>query len=93
MKFIMVGYLMLINAWGFYMMWSDKRKAKKDAWRIPERNFFAVSLMGGSIGCWCGMQMFRHKTQHIKFTVGIPVILLCQIGVGLWLLSQMKAFV
>ena len=83
-----VIYLLLVNAVGFYMMWSDKRKAIKDAWRTPERNFFIVALIGGSIGCWAGMQTFRHKTKHIKFTVGIPMILLLQIMAVLWITGQ-----
>ncbi|MBQ2005153.1 MAG: DUF1294 domain-containing protein [Peptococcaceae bacterium] len=81
-------YLLIVNALGFYMMWSDKRKAIKDAWRTPERNFFIVALIGGSVGCWAGMQTFRHKTKHIKFTVGIPLILLLQIMVVLWITGQ-----
>ncbi len=80
-------YLCIINLFGLYIMWSDKRKARKDAWRIPERNFFVVSIIGGSIGCWAGMYVFRHKTQHIKFTVGIPAILLTQIALVLWVLG------
>jgi len=76
-------YLLIINLYGLYMMWSDKRKAEKNAWRIPERNFIVVSMLGGSIGCWAGMYVFRHKTQHVKFTVGIPVILLLQIAIAL----------
>ena len=81
-------YLLIVNALGFYMMWSDKRKAIKDAWRTPERNFFIVALIGGSVGCWAGMQTFRHKTKHIKFTVGIPMILLLQIMAVLWITGQ-----
>ena len=78
-------YLLIVNALGFYMMWSDKQKAKRNAWRIPERNFFVVSLLGGSLGCWAGMQLFRHKTKHITFSVGIPLILLAQICLVLWI--------
>ena len=81
-------YLLIVNALGFYMMWSDKRKAIKDAWRTPERNFFIIALIGGSVGCWAGMQTFRHKTKHIKFTVGIPMILLLQIMAVLWITGQ-----
>ena len=80
-------YLLIVNALGFYMMWSDKQKAKRNAWRIPERNFFVVSLLGGSLGCWIGMQTFRHKTQHIKFTVGLPAIMLLQCGLWLWIMA------
>ena len=81
-------YLLIVNALGFYMMWSDKRKAIKDAWRTSERNFFIVALIGGSVGCWAGMQTFRHKTKHIKFTVGIPMILLLQIMAVLWITGK-----
>ena len=83
-----VIYLLIVNAVGFYMMWSDKRKAIKDAWRTPERNFFIVALIGGSVGCWAGMQTFRHKTKHIKFNVGIPMIMLLQIMAVLWITGQ-----
>ena len=81
-------YVLIVNALGFYLMWSDKRKAIKDAWRTPERNFFIVALIGGSVGCWAGMQTFRHKTKHIKFTVGIPMILLLQIMAVLWITGK-----
>ena len=83
-------YLMIFNLLGFCMMWRDKRKAQKDAWRTPERNFFLVSVIGGSLGCWVGMYVFRHKTQHIKFTVGIPAILLMQIALVLWVIGTGK---
>ena len=86
---VLILYVIVMNIFGFYMMWSDKRKARRDAWRTPERNFFIVSLLGGSIGWWAGMYVFHHKTQHIKFTVGIPVVLLLQISVLLWLVSKM----
>ncbi|MBQ6853782.1 MAG: DUF1294 domain-containing protein, partial [Peptococcaceae bacterium] len=49
---VLILYVIVMNIFGFYMMWSDKRKARRDAWRTPERNFFIVSLLGGSIGCW-----------------------------------------
>jgi len=88
MLWAMGVYLIVINIFGFYMMWSDKRKARREAWRTPERNFFIVSLLGGSVGCWAGMYVFHHKTQHIKFTVGIPVILLLQIAAVLWLTAK-----
>ena len=88
MLWAMGVYLIVINIFGFYMMWSDKRKARREAWRTPERNFFIVSLLGGSVGCWAGMYVCHHKTQHIKFTVGIPVILLLQIVAVLWLTAK-----
>ena len=75
----MLVYLFLINAAGFVLMLTDKRKARKKLWRIPEATLLLVAVFGGSIGSLLGMYMFRHKTKHLKFTVGIPVILVLQI--------------
>lgn len=75
-------YLFLINAAGFVLMLSDRRKAVKGRWRIPERTLIGVAVLGGSIGCLLGMNLFRHKTQHPKFAVGIPVIFAIQIVIA-----------
>ena len=69
-------YLIVINLIGFYMMWSDKRRAKWGKWRIPEQTLFIVTALGGGIGTIAGMYTFRHKTKKIKFTVGLPAILI-----------------
>ena len=57
----------------------DKEKAKKRKYRIPEATLLGIALLGGSIGAWFGMQVFRHKTKHRKFTLGIPLILGAQV--------------
>lgn len=57
----------------------DKLKAKKNAWRIPERTLLLIAVLGGSIGSLLGMYLIRHKTQHPKFTVGVPLILAVQV--------------
>ena len=72
------GYLLLMNIVGLYVMYSDKRREIKHRFSIPERTLFIVSLFGGSIGTWAGMYLFRHKTKHWYFVVGMPLILLCQ---------------
>ena len=72
-------YLLIINALGFLLMLIDKWKAKKNRWRIPEATLFLAALIGGSIGSMAGMYLFRHKTKHIKFIVGMPLILALQI--------------
>ena len=72
-------YLLIINALGFLLMLIDKWKAKKNHWRIPEATLFLAALIGGSIGSMAGMYLFRHKTKHIKFIVGMPLILVLQI--------------
>lgn len=72
-------YLLIINAAGFMLMLADKIKAKKHLWRIPEATLLGVALLGGSVGCLVGMYSVRHKTKHLKFTLGIPLILAVQI--------------
>lgn len=72
-------YLLIINALSLLLMLVDKRKAQKNLWRIPERTLFTAALLGGSIGALLGMYLFRHKTRHLQFTLGIPLILLIQL--------------
>lgn len=84
----MLVYLFLINALGFALMLADKRKAQKNRWRIPERTLIAVALLGGSLGSIAGMHLFRHKTKHLKFAIGLPAILALQIILAVILLSR-----
>ncbi len=72
-------YLVVINLFGFFIMWLDKRKAKKGAWRIPEKTLFIITAIGGGIGTTAGMYAFRHKTQKIQFVIGFPLITILEI--------------
>lgn len=83
---VFVFYIALVNFLGFYAMYSDKMRAKKRAYRIPETTFFAIAIIGGCIGCITGMYLFRHKTRHLTFVIGMPLILILQI-VGIFLLQ------
>ena len=76
---VLLVYLLIVNAIGFILMLTDKLKAKKNLWRIPEATLFLVAAMGGSIGSLLGMYTFHHKTKHISFLLGIPLILAVQI--------------
>ena len=76
---ILLVYLLLVNAAGFLLMLVDKYKAKRNLWRIPEATLMGVAAIGGSIGSIAGMKLFRHKTKHAKFYIGLPVILTLQI--------------
>ena len=76
---MLIGYLLIINAAAFLLMLVDKRKAIKSKWRIPEATLMWSAALGGSVGALAGMYLFRHKTKHLKFTIGIPVILALQI--------------
>lgn len=84
MKYIAI-YLLLINASGFLLMLSDKQKAKRNLWRIPEATLLGTALLGGSLGVLAGMHTFRHKTLHLKFRLGVPVILAVETVLGIWL--------
>lgn len=74
MKYLYI-YLFLINALAFVFMLVDKIKAKKNLWRIPEKTLLGLSGIGGSLGGYLGMQLFRHKTKHPQFSIGLPVML------------------
>ncbi len=72
-------YLLIINIITFLLYGIDKWKAKHQKWRIRESVLIGAAILGGSVGGLLGMYMFRHKTKHIKFTVGLPIILIIQI--------------
>lgn len=72
-------YLFIVNALGFSIMLYDKYLAKNNLWRIPETTLFGIAVIGGSVGCLCGMYVSRHKTRHKKFVFGIPAILAIQL--------------
>ncbi|MBQ2792087.1 MAG: DUF1294 domain-containing protein [Oscillospiraceae bacterium] len=80
-----VPYLVLINLAAFLLMGIDKSRARRELWRIPEKVLFGSALLGGSIGAIAGMFFFRHKTRHLSFRLGLPVILLLQIVLYIWL--------
>lgn len=76
---ILAVWLIFTNLVGFIQMYMDKRRAQKGKWRIPEKQLFLVAAIGGSIGSIIGMQVFRHKTKHKSFVIGMPAILVAQV--------------
>ena len=72
-------YLLIINIFGFFIMWLDKRKAKKGSWRIKETTLIIVTALGGGIGTIAGMYTFRHKTQKVAFVIGLPLITVLEV--------------
>ena len=79
-------YLLAVNILAFVLYGIDKEKARRNAWRIPEKTLILSAVIGGSAGAFLGMQFFHHKTRKPKFAVGVPVILLVQIAL-LWLVQ------
>lgn len=69
----------------YVLMGIDKWKARRERWRVPEKTFFLVALLGGTLGAILGMYAFHHKTRHWYFKWGLPAILIAQIALGGWL--------
>lgn len=78
MKYI-IYYGVAINIIAFLVMYYDKGRAEKHKSRVSEKRLFILAAIFGSLGIWGGMYFFRHKTKHIKFIIGVPLILIIQI--------------
>ena len=78
-------YLLAVNSLTFLLYGIDKYKAKKGRWRISEATLLTMAAIGGSIGAWAGMRTWHHKTMHKKFKYGIPVIIIMQIALVVYL--------
>ncbi|NLG02532.1 MAG: DUF1294 domain-containing protein [Clostridia bacterium] len=76
--------IVLLNVSGFIIMGIDKAKAKRKVWRIPESTLFSIALVGGSLGVLIGMYVFRHKTKHKSFVIGVPVIFAIHLTLALF---------
>ena len=80
-------YLLVINIVSFFLYGIDKYKAKKGRWRISEATLLMMAVIGGSIGAWAGMRLWHHKTMHKKFKYGIPIIIILQVCLVVYLHS------
>lgn len=78
-------YLLAVNSLTFLLYGIDKYKAKKGRWRISEATLLTMAAIGGSIGAWAGIRTWHHKTMHKKFKYGIPVIIIMQIALVVYL--------
>lgn len=73
---IFISFLAAANIIAFCVMGYDKYQAKNHLWRVSERTLMLLALIFGAVGEWIGMYVFRHKTKHIKFVVGVPACVL-----------------
>lgn len=85
MKIYLLYYLAVVNTITFIVYGIDKLKAKKRKWRIPESTLLLLAIIGGSVGAWCGVKVWHHKTLHKKFIYGIPLIVIIQISIIIYL--------
>ena len=82
---IFIIYLIIINILGFLIMGLDKHKAKMGDRRIPENTLFTFTVLGGGVGTIAGMNEFHHKTKKMKFKIGMPLILILEILIFIYL--------
>ena len=85
-----ICFLLAINIATFLLYGIDKYKAKKSKWRISEATLLTMAAIGGSIGAWAGMRLWHHKTMHKKFKYGIPVIIILQVALAVYLLTNFE---
>ncbi len=85
----LIGYLIIMNLTGLFAMGVDKARAKQKKWRIPEKTLFFIALLGGALGTWAGMYLYRHKTKHWSFVLGMPILFVAEL---LLLVQILRAF-
>ena len=85
---LILYYLLAVNVATLFLYGIDKYKAKKGKWRISEATLLLIAVIGGSIGAWAGMRLWHHKTMHKKFKYGIPVIIILQVAIAVYLLTN-----
>lgn len=78
---IALYFFIAVNLLAFVLYGWDKRKAQRSQWRIPESTLLALAFIGGALGAWCGMKVWHHKTQHLPFKYGVPVMFFLQLAV------------
>ena len=83
-----ICYLLAVNIVTFLLYGIDKYKAKKGRWRISEATLLLIAVIGGSIGAWAGMRLWHHKTKHKKFKYGIPIIIILQVAIAVYLQNK-----
>ncbi len=88
MKMMLIYYLLAVNVLTFIVYGVDKWKARRGHWRVPEATLMGLAALGGSVGAWLAMQLFRHKTQKKKFRYGVPILFVLQVAAVLFYLNM-----
>ena len=88
---MLLYYLLAINVLTFAVYGVDKWKARQGRWRVPETTLLGLAALGGSVGAWLAMQLFRHKTQHKKFRYGVPVLFVLQVAAAVYFLNMIHS--
>ena len=88
MAALLLSCIIGVNVITFVVYGIDKLKAKKGKWRVPETTQLLLAIVGGSVGAWCGVKVWHHKTMHAKFKYGIPLIMAMQAGLLVCLMTK-----
>ena len=88
MDALLLSCIIGVNVITFVVYGIDKLKAKKGKWRVPETTLLLLAIVGGSVGAWCGVKVWHHKTMHAKFKYGIPLIMAMQAGLLVCLMTK-----
>ena len=79
-------YFAVMNVLDFFLMFLDKRLARRHKWRIPEKTLLCVAALGGSLGGLLGMHLCHHKTKHPQFYITLPILVVLHVGLTFFLL-------
>lgn len=87
MIWVLIAMFGIMNVSGFFIMGADKKRARKNLYRISEARLWTVALFGGALGATVGMKHFRHKTKHLQFKYGLPILAVIEVVVGFLLIK------
>lgn len=90
LKTLFMWYFAIVNIVGLIMMGSDKNRAVSNQWRISEKALWITALIGAAPGMTVGMKMFRHKTKHMQFKLGFPILAILDIIIYLVFLDRLS---
>jgi uncharacterized membrane protein YsdA (DUF1294 family) len=85
LTWMIIGLIIIMNATGFFIMGADKKRAKKNLYRISESTLWNVAFLGGAIGATAGMKHYRHKTKHAQFKYGLPLLAIIEAGIFVYI--------
>lgn len=88
MIWLLLIYTAVMSLIAFAAFGIDKYKAKTNRWRISEKTLFLLALLGGGVGAYLGMKVFHHKTRHKQFAIGLPLIMIVQLGLIAFLIRK-----
>lgn len=84
---VLLGIIVVMNLAGFFIMGADKKRARKNLYRISESMLWNIALLGGAIGAAAGMKHYRHKTKHTQFKYGLPFLAVMEAGIFVYIMT------